>query len=77
MNLKGLSKEIIDQLFFCEKGEELFEIFSNKICEKNKDILIMALLELHHYIPLSKLHYYIESSSIGIRKFMEKYVKYT
>jgi hypothetical protein len=31
MNLKGLNKENIDQLFFCEKGNELFEIFSRKL----------------------------------------------
>lgn len=54
MNLKGLNKEIIDQLFFCEKGAELFQIFADKIIIKNKDNHFMGLLELHHYIPLSK-----------------------
>lgn len=53
MNLKGLSKENIDQLFFCEKGAELFEIFFAKLYAKHTDNVLIALLELHHCIPLS------------------------
>lgn len=32
----------------------------------------MDVLELHHYIPLSKLSFIAEISSIGVKKYLEK-----
>ena len=34
LNLKGLKKSHIEDLFSCEKGEELFKIFSRKLRER-------------------------------------------
>lgn len=54
MNLRGLNKDNIDQLFFCEKGVELFQIFLKKLLYKHERNLLMGLIELHHFLPLSK-----------------------
>lgn len=54
LNLRGLKKEVIDEYFSCEKGNELYDIFLSKIADKNRNFLFLTLIDLFHYIPLSK-----------------------
>jgi len=70
MNLRGLNKDIIDQLFFCEKGTELLLIFIKKVIHIHQKNVFLGLLDLHHFLPLSICCYNVELSSLGARKYI-------
>lgn len=53
LTLKGLSKDNISEYFSCEKGALLFDIFLGKLMHKHQRLYFIALLDLHHYLPLS------------------------
>lgn len=71
LNLKGIKKENIDKLLFCEKKPELAKIFFRNLLDRSENDPLKAVLDLHHYIPLRNSSFILEISSIGVKKYIE------
>lgn len=69
MSQGGLKKSNIDAMLFEKTCEQYLEIFLSRLTEDTEQPLISKLLDLFQYIPMT------ETSSIGIKKFIEVFSK--